>query len=382
MVRYHYVDVLLSQKEGHFYAGCTQNLLNRLEQRVGCANFVFAHAEIWKDTVLERYEYDAYGNPTIWNADFTTERANSNYGNPYLFTGRRTDILDSGSLKIQYNRNRYYDYYTGRWLSHDPLGITPNPQQPNKFDVFTQYNDVLSLYRYVRSNPAIDLDPHGLVAWPPDPAEPPDPPPSPSPSPPPGPEPLSLDCPDGGCPSGWLDPLPSTGRSDDWSAVQAQWHFHFGGGADVEFSHSSTFAWRCSVPTPATSGISGSLYFLSKKLERKAKTIGTHLQPCRCASFSSFGISPEGYRYGGDFNWIMTLSKGNNDDMSILYHSPKCCLKRICRDGAYKGKLVCRIRWDLWDLFSWRLSPAIHRIGNDYWQIVHFDKNLNIEIDL
>ena len=43
--------------------------------------------------------------------------------NAYLFTGRRVDILDNGSLKIQYNRNRYYDYYTGRWLTHDPLGI-------------------------------------------------------------------------------------------------------------------------------------------------------------------------------------------------------------------------------------------------------------------
>ena len=50
--------------------------------------------------VLERYEYDAYGSPTIWNADFTTERDNSNYGNPYLFTGRRVDILYNISLKI------------------------------------------------------------------------------------------------------------------------------------------------------------------------------------------------------------------------------------------------------------------------------------------
>jgi len=35
--------------------------------------------------------------------------------NPYLFIGRRLDILDSGSLTIQYNRNRYYDPETGRW---------------------------------------------------------------------------------------------------------------------------------------------------------------------------------------------------------------------------------------------------------------------------
>ena len=32
MVSYHYVDVLLSQKAGHFYAVCTQNVLKRLEQ--------------------------------------------------------------------------------------------------------------------------------------------------------------------------------------------------------------------------------------------------------------------------------------------------------------------------------------------------------------
>jgi len=31
MVRYHYVDVLFPQKDGQFYAGYTQNVLNRLE---------------------------------------------------------------------------------------------------------------------------------------------------------------------------------------------------------------------------------------------------------------------------------------------------------------------------------------------------------------
>jgi RHS repeat-associated protein len=96
--------------------------------------------------VIERYEYDAYGNPTIWNADFTTERESSNYGNPYLFTGRRTDYLDSGSLKIQYNRNRYYDYYSGRWLTHDPLGITPNPQKTlNKILTVTSLRRTMSV---------------------------------------------------------------------------------------------------------------------------------------------------------------------------------------------------------------------------------------------
>jgi len=48
-------------------------------------------------------------------------------------------------LKIQYNRNRYYDYYAGRWLTHDPLG----------------YHDGMNLYEYVQSNPINLADPFG-----------------------------------------------------------------------------------------------------------------------------------------------------------------------------------------------------------------------------
>ena len=98
-------------------------------------------------TVLERYEYDAYGNCSILEPNFAPDPdGKSDYGNPYLFTGRRLDILDNSSLKIQYNRNRYYDYYTGRWLTHDPLG----------------YAETMNLYEYVASNPLILADPIGL----------------------------------------------------------------------------------------------------------------------------------------------------------------------------------------------------------------------------
>ncbi|MHC4867564.1 MAG: RHS repeat domain-containing protein [Planctomycetota bacterium] len=103
-------------------------------------------------TVLERYEYDAYGEPTIWDATFSSERSSSSYDNPYYFTGRRADFLDGNSLTLQINRHRYYDYYTGRWLTHDPLGVDP-----------AGYVDGMNLYQYVRSNPVWLVDPAGLV---------------------------------------------------------------------------------------------------------------------------------------------------------------------------------------------------------------------------
>jgi RHS repeat-associated protein len=93
--------------------------------------------------IINRYEYDAYGQPTIRNRQCTETYSYS--GNSFLFTGRETDILDNGSLKIQYNRNRSYDYATGRWLQRDPAG----------------YVDSFNLYEYVRSSPIQNRDPSG-----------------------------------------------------------------------------------------------------------------------------------------------------------------------------------------------------------------------------
>jgi RHS repeat-associated protein len=80
-----------------------------------------------------------------------------------LFTGRETDILDNGSLKIQNNRNRSYEYSTGRWLQQDPLGIVPNDNsQINSFEIFNQYERSLNLYEFISSNPVKAMDPYGL----------------------------------------------------------------------------------------------------------------------------------------------------------------------------------------------------------------------------
>jgi RHS repeat-associated protein len=117
--------------------------------------------------VVERYEYDAYGKCYVLEPNFAPDPdGKPDVGNPFMFTGRELDILDNGNLKIQYNRNRYYDYYTGRWLTHDPFGITPGEHNQNEFAPVREYINGLSLYEYVKSTPTEGTDPLGLI-WPP-----------------------------------------------------------------------------------------------------------------------------------------------------------------------------------------------------------------------
>jgi len=140
-------------------------------------NHLFSPVALLDDTgaVVERYEYNAYGKAQVltdddedgnWfdDADDTIYAA-SQLGNPYLFTGRRLDSLDSGSLEIMYYRNRYYSTETGRFLTQDPLGVNPAGGEGNPFRVMGQYTDGLSLYEYVRSRPLLSFDPFGLEEY-------------------------------------------------------------------------------------------------------------------------------------------------------------------------------------------------------------------------
>ena len=82
--------------------------------------------------LVERYEYDVYGAPTIFDSS-DNPLTESSIGNPYLFTGRRYDP-ESGNY---YYRARIYSPTLGRFLQTDPLG----------------YVDGLNLYAYIGNNP-------------------------------------------------------------------------------------------------------------------------------------------------------------------------------------------------------------------------------------
>ncbi|NRA40525.1 MAG: RHS repeat-associated core domain-containing protein [Planctomycetes bacterium] len=67
--------------------------------------------------LVETYDYDAYGTPTIKDDQGAVLTASS-VGNPYMFTGRRLDA-ETG---LYYFRARYFDTELGRFISRDPSG--------------------------------------------------------------------------------------------------------------------------------------------------------------------------------------------------------------------------------------------------------------------
>jgi RHS repeat-associated protein len=99
-------------------------------------------------TAVERYYYDAYGEPVVMDGSYNPLPLNawgtphSAVGNSYLFTGRQLDE-ESG---IYYYRARYYDPAEGRFIQRDPLDYVDGP----------------NLYEYVRSEPTRLTDPTGL----------------------------------------------------------------------------------------------------------------------------------------------------------------------------------------------------------------------------
>jgi RHS repeat-associated protein len=97
---------------------------------------------------IERYKYDDFGYPTMYNGDWSQTRPVSAIGNPYLFTGRRWDA-ETG---FYHYRHRDYDPSTGRFLQRDPLGIWGDPLNLGNGTA------------YVGNNPWSWVDPYGLSA--------------------------------------------------------------------------------------------------------------------------------------------------------------------------------------------------------------------------
>jgi len=95
--------------------------------------------------VVERYEYDAYGNCHVLEPNFADDPdGQSDYENPYFFQGKRLDLLDDGGLELMSWPYRDYSPYLGRWLQAEKLGMIPNDAGVKRllvaFGVFVKAN--------------------------------------------------------------------------------------------------------------------------------------------------------------------------------------------------------------------------------------------------
>jgi RHS repeat-associated protein len=85
--------------------------------------------------LLDHRDWDAFGN--------LKNETNATYTDRYGYTGREW----STELSLQYNRARWYDPVTKRWLSQDPLGFDAGDS---------------NLYRYLKNQPSAETDSKGL----------------------------------------------------------------------------------------------------------------------------------------------------------------------------------------------------------------------------
>jgi len=118
----------------------------------GGSNYYIYHArpdgsvtsltDYWGNRV-EKYTYDAFGQPTISNWDGKNERTASPYGNRFMFTGR--EYL--ATLGLYDYRNRFYHPGLGRFLQPDPIGFAAGDA---------------NLFRYCGGDPVNFVDPSGL----------------------------------------------------------------------------------------------------------------------------------------------------------------------------------------------------------------------------
>jgi RHS repeat-associated protein len=118
---------------------------------------------------LEKYTYDAFGQPQITSWNGSTVRSISAHGNRFMFTGREYIY----TLGLYDYRHRIYHPGLGRFIQTDPLGLQIegaklSAQQTALYSAGTApatfNSSELNLYRYCHNDPINKSDPTGLMS--------------------------------------------------------------------------------------------------------------------------------------------------------------------------------------------------------------------------
>jgi RHS repeat-associated protein len=123
------VDQILAQEDG------SGNVAWMLTDHLGTVRDLVSET----GNLANHLVYDSFGRLISESAPSVDTR--------YLYTGREFDE----EIDLQYNRARYYDASTGRFISEDPIGFL---------------SEDVNLYRYVFNKPSGFTDPQGTIAAP------------------------------------------------------------------------------------------------------------------------------------------------------------------------------------------------------------------------
>jgi len=123
------VDQILAQEDITQLINSADRVLFPLTDNLGTVRDLARN----DSSIATHFVYDSFGAITSGNTSLTR----------YLFTSREFDV----DTNLQYNRARYYDATTGRWLSHDPLSFAAGDT---------------NTYRYVGNTVTNATDPSGL----------------------------------------------------------------------------------------------------------------------------------------------------------------------------------------------------------------------------
>src|SRR6185436_3485820 len=95
-------------------------------------------------SVVERYDYDPFGKPKLFDGSGSTISATA-IGNPFYFNGKRYDT----ETNLYFYNSRYMDPQAGRFISRDTIGL------------YGDSNNLGNGQAYAGNNPWSRLDPYG-----------------------------------------------------------------------------------------------------------------------------------------------------------------------------------------------------------------------------
>ena len=140
-----YHDELIARDDRQGGATVTQlNDGTGADRQFQHGNTLFSVFAVTDETgaVLERYQYDPYGNQTVMDASFNV-LTDSAIDQEFSYTGQRFDA----ETDLYYYKNRFYSSEQGRFISRD---------------LIVYDGDSLCLYEYAKSNAMSNIDLLGL----------------------------------------------------------------------------------------------------------------------------------------------------------------------------------------------------------------------------